>query len=78
MSDQIAISKEALIDFVLWACSLGLKRLGEGVPLLLQEAVRECTTFEELLDLYFTTDFTMDEAAVALFDSRFKELENQL
>lgn len=75
MTEQITISKADLIDLVMWACSQHRRWYGSDLPDLLQQAISEAPSTEALLDLYFTTDFTIDEAAVAAFEKRFRELE---
>jgi vacuolar-type H+-ATPase subunit C/Vma6 len=47
----------------------------ETVPPELQQALKDCCTLQELIDLLFSTDYTMDEAMIAAFDQRIDELE---
>ena len=45
------------------------------VPPELQQAINDCSTLEQLLELLFTTDFIKDEAILKAFDQRMEELE---
>ncbi len=45
------------------------------VPEELTQALQQCQTVEALLDFFFTTDFYVDEAFIALFEKRLQELE---
>ena len=52
-----------------------LIRRKENIPPELQQAINDCASLQELIDLLFSTDYTMDEAMIAAFDQRIDELE---
>ena len=47
---------------------------GEVVAVALQRAIEQCSSEQELLDLYFTTDYPVTSQAVRLFELRLHEV----
>ena len=52
-----------------------LFRNKNAVPAELQQAINECATMPQLLELLFSIDYVKDEAMIATFDKRIDELE---
>ncbi|WP_132055377.1 hypothetical protein [Pseudocnuella soli] len=47
------------------------------VPPELLQAINDCTSTAELIELLFATDLILDEAMIAAFDNKFDQFEQQ-
>lgn len=46
------------------------------VPVELQQAINDCATMPQLLELLFSTDYVKDEAILDAFDRRMDQLDH--
>ena len=73
MPNVIHVTKHTLQHLFAKVLSLGKNR--QDIPTEIKQAILECQTLEELLDLLFATDFHKDEAVIKLFERRMWELD---
>jgi hypothetical protein len=52
-----------------------LSRKHKQVPEELKQAIDDCSSVQQLLNLLFSIDFIMNEATLDAFDKRFDELD---
>lgn len=75
MRQHKTITKKSL----LYLAKKRLSGKGKGkVPTELQQAINDCQTMKDLLELLFSTDFVKDEAIIKAFDKRIDVIERSM
>lgn len=71
MSSPKPTSKEGLMQ----RAQRLLRPRKKEVPVELQQAINDCATMPQLLELLFSTDYVKDEAILDAFDKRMDQLD---
>jgi hypothetical protein len=73
MNNLLVLTSQTFQHLLQKVLSCGGKK--DDVPPEVKEAIQQCQTMEDLLDLLFATDFNKDEQVIALFERRMEEIE---